>query len=115
MANPAGAALAPAAAGGQQQPQQRQNPLFGIVRMIAMWYMFKTFFGGGSQKKLTREELLVPQYTKGTPLDLHVYLSENSSFSQFDDPNALLWSAKGVSLGTEADRSINVTYRPSEV
>ena len=28
---------------GQQQAQQKSNPIFGILRMIAMWYMFKTF------------------------------------------------------------------------
>ena len=115
MANPAGAAVAPTAAGGQQQQRQRQNPLFGILRMIAMWYMFKTFFGGGSQKKLSREEMLVPQFPKGTPLDMNLYLSENSSFSSFEDPKALLWPVKSFSLGVEADQSINITYAPSQV
>ena len=37
--------------------------------MIAMWYMFKTFFGGGGQqKKLAREELFAPHFPKGTSL-----------------------------------------------
>jgi hypothetical protein len=116
MANPAGAVAAPNAAGGQQQQQQqRQNPIMGIIRMIAMWYMFKTFFGGGSQKKLAREELLIPQLTKGTSLDMNLYLSEDQLFSRFDDPSALVWSVKDVRLGLEPDRAVNITYIPSKV
>ncbi|CAL8463959.1 g3494 [Coccomyxa elongata] len=115
MANPTAAPAAPNAAGGQQQGQQRQNPLFGILRMVAMWWMFKTFFGGGGQKKpLTRQELLAPQYSRGTPLDMYVFLSEQPSFSHFSDSKALVWSEKSFSLGTEPDRKKNITYFPSE-
>ena len=115
MANPTAAPAAPNAAGGQQG-QQRQNPLFGILRMVAMWWMFKTFFGGGGQKKtLTRQELFAPQYSRGTPLDMYVFLSEQPSFSQFSDSKALVWAEKSFSLGTEPDRKRNITFYPSEV
>ena len=116
MANPVAAPAAPDAAGGQQQGQQRSNPLFGILRMVAMWWMFKTFFGGGGEKKqLTRQDMLVPQFQRGTHLDLYVFLSEQPSFSQYSDSKALVWAEKDFALGTEADRKLNITYHPSEV
>ena len=68
---------------GQQQPEKKSSAIFGILRMIAMWYMFKTFFGGGSQKKLTREEMFAPHFPKGTSLDMSVYLSESPHFRDF--------------------------------
>lgn len=81
-----------------------------------MWYMFKTFFGGGGQKKeLTRADVFAPQYIKGTHLDMYVFLSEQSYFDQYSDSKALVWTEKDFVLGTEADRTINVTYIPSKV
>ena len=84
MAQPAAApAVAGQAAGGQAQQPAKSNALMSIVRMIAMWYMFKTFFGGGSKKPMTREELLVPQYPKGSSFDMALFLSEQPDFSRF--------------------------------
>lgn len=117
MANPVAAPAAPAAGGGeQQQGQQRSNPLFGILRMVAMWWMFKTFFGGGGEKKqLTRQDVFVPHFERGTHLDLYVFQSEQPSFSQYSDSEALIWTEKDFALGSEADRKLNITYYPSEV
>ena len=101
--------------GGQgQQQAQKSNPIFGILRMIAMWYMFKTFFGGGQQKKLTREELFAPHFPKGTSLDMSVFLSESPSFSDFSGSKPL-WQETDIQLGLAGQRSLNVTYRPSQV
>ena len=97
------------------QGQQRQNPLFGILRMIAMWYMFKTFFGGSSKKPLTREELFMPQYAKGTPFDMSLFLTETPSISKFSDSEALIWQEKDIVYGTDPNRVFNYTYTPTKV
>ena len=100
---------------GQQQPQQKSNAIFGILRMIAMWYMFKTFFGGGGQqKKLSREEIFAPHFPKGTSLDMSVYLSESPYFRDFSGSRPV-WQEADVQLGLAAERKLNVTYRPSQV
>ena len=99
---------------GQQPAQQRSNPIFGILRMIAMWYMFKTFFGGGQQKKLTREEVFAPHFPKGTSLDMSVFLSESPSFGDFSGSKPV-WQETDIQLGLAGERSVNVTYRPSQV
>ena len=105
----------PAAPAQGQQGQQRQNPLFGILRMIAMWYMFKTFFGGGSKKPLSREEMFMPQYAKGAHFDMSLYLSEQPSISKYSDPDALIWQEKDIAYGTDPNRALNYTYSPSKV
>ena len=99
---------------GQQPAQQKSNPIFGILRMIAMWYMFKTFFGGGQQKKLTREEVFAPHFPKGTSLDMSVFLSESPSFGDFSGSKPV-WQKTDIQLGLAGERSVNVTYRPSQV
>ncbi|EIE18938.1 cleft lip and palate transmembrane 1 [Coccomyxa subellipsoidea C-169] len=58
--------------------------------------------------------MLVPQFQRGTHLDLYVFLSEQPSFSQYSDSKALVWAEKDFALGTEADRKLNITYHPSE-
>lgn len=99
---------------GQQQPQQKSNTIFGILRMVAMWYMFKTFFGGGSLKKLERGELFAPHFPKGTSLDMSVYLSESPSFRDFAGSKPI-WQEADMQLGLAGERKLNVTYRPSQV
>ncbi|KAK9917974.1 hypothetical protein WJX75_000180 [Coccomyxa subellipsoidea] len=80
-----------------------------------MWWMFKTFFGGGGEKKqLTRQDIFVPHFERGTHLDLYVFQSEQPSFSQYSDSKALIWTEKDFALGSEADRKLNITYYPSE-
>jgi hypothetical protein len=117
MAQPAAAGpVAGQAAGAQgQQPAKKSNPLMGIIRMIAMWYMFKTFFGGGAKKPLTREELLVPQYPKGSSFDMSLFLSEQPNFSSFGDAKALVWQERDITYGTDGPRAYNYTYAPSKV
>lgn len=111
---PAQQAAVAAGGQGQQEPPKKSNALFGILRMIAMWYMFKTFFGGGQQKKLAREELFAPHFPKGTSLDMSVFLSEEPSFRDFSGSKPI-WQETDVQLGSSADRKLNVTYRPSQV
>lgn len=41
-----------------------------------MYFFFKNFFGGPS-KPVPREEMLVPKFERGLPIDLYVYLSES--------------------------------------
>ena len=99
---------------GEEQPQKKSNAIFGILRMIAMWYMFKTFFGGGQQKKLSREEMFAPHFPKGTSLDMSVYLSESPYFRDFSGSQPI-WQEADVQLGLAAERKLNVTYHPSQV
>ena len=99
---------------GQQQPEKKSSAIFGILRMIAMWYMFKTFFGGGSQKKLSREEMFAPHFPKGTSLDMSVYLSESPHFRDFSGSKPI-WQEADVQLGLAAERKLNITYQPSQV
>ncbi len=99
---------------GQQEPQKKSSAIFGILRMIAMWYMFKTFFGGGSQKKLSREEMFAPHFPKGTSLDMSVYLSESPYFRDFTGSKPI-WQEADVQLGLAAERKLNITYYPSQV
>lgn len=62
---------------GQPAPQrQRGNPLWTVLRMGLMYFFFKNFFGGPS-KPVSREEMLVPKFERGLPVDLSVYLSES--------------------------------------
>lgn len=116
MAQPAAApAVAGQAAGGQAQQPAKSNALMSIVRMIAMWYMFKTFFGGGGQqKKLTREETFLPHFPKGTSLDMSVYLSESPTFRDFTGIQPV-WQESDIQFGLDSERKLNVTYRPSQV
>ena len=116
MAQPAAAGpVAGQAAGGQAQQPAKSNALMGIVRMIAMWYMFKTFFGGGAKKPLDRQEVLVPQYPKGSSFDMALFLSEQPNFSSFSDASALVWQQRDIAFGTDGPRSYNYTYYPSKV
>ena len=109
------AAVAGGGQGQQQPPQKKSNAIFGILRMIAMWYMFKTFFGGGGQqKKLTREETFLSHFPKGTSLDMSVYLSESPTFRDFSGFQPV-WQESDIQLGLDSERKLNITYRPSQV
>lgn len=57
-------------------PRQRGNPLWTVLRMGLMYFFFKNFFGGPT-KPVSREEMLVPKFQRGLPIDLNVYLSES--------------------------------------
>lgn len=61
----------------QDAPQrQRGNPLWTVLRMGVMYFFFKQFFGGPS-KPVPREEMLVPKFERGLPVDISVFLSES--------------------------------------
>lgn len=47
--------------------------------MGLMYFFFKNFFGGPS-KPQNREELLIPKFERGLPLDISVYLNEYPTF-----------------------------------
>ena len=73
---------APAEGSAPAEPaQKRNNPLWMILRMALMWYMFKLFFQGGNNKgNLPRDQLYAPKFERGLALDMSVYLSEDPIF-----------------------------------
>lgn len=65
--------------GAAEQPRQRANPLWTVLRMGVMYFFFKNFFGGPSKPE-NREEMLVPKFQRGLDLDINVYLTESPIF-----------------------------------
>ena len=111
------AAGPPAAPGaGAQGGQERSNPLFGILRMFVMWYLFKQFFGGGQKPaSMPRSEVYWPRFEKGTPMDFSMFLSEQPDFQAWNDTRALVWRQTEVPLAEGPDLSQRITYHPSQV
>jgi hypothetical protein len=84
--------------------------------MVFMWWMFKQFFGGKQGANLTREQVYMPRLTKGTLLDMHVFMSEMPSFQKFGDEDALIWKETEIPLGgLDHELTKTINYHPSKV
>ena len=71
-----------APAAGQAQQKGGSSFLWTIMRMFLLWWFIRNFFGQRSNMdKLPRQELLMPKYEKGYPLDIAMYLAEIPHFS----------------------------------
>ncbi|KAH9574350.1 hypothetical protein CY35_01G052500 [Sphagnum magellanicum] len=112
-----GAAATQVAGTAQQPPQQGLGQvLFGIVRMGLFWYFAMQMFGGG--KKVTNPALLTTNlFSKGESLDIWLYISEDASFTDFDNEAALVWHETNVPYAVWTPNSVRhkqFVYHPSE-
>lgn len=117
--------------GGQQG---RQAGGFGsiiqtIFRMGMMWYFFKQF---GNKKPADGKEVVMlnPMMSKGTPVDVHFFLTDTSSesgisgglgggmqptwFQIAERDIEPLWVAKNVPVAEGEQRVFEYVYRPSK-
>lgn len=131
---PATAAAPPAAPGAADEQPQQPNPVFGLLRMLAIWWLIKSFFGGRggnnapkTTSQLSRSDFLLPLMQRGTPVDLAMVLSEESflapGWSEFSDKNTRKTDAAQVVFRKSAlplatmpgEEKLTVAYTPSEV
>lgn len=139
---PASAAVAaPAApAGGAtgDQPAPQTNPIFGLLRMLAVWWLLRSFFsgGGGSAKQstsqLARSDYFLPLMQRATPVDVAMVLNEEKTLApgwlafggdggggearaREGDAARVVWRQSNVPLATAAESKVTVSYTPSEV
>ncbi|XP_074575026.1 uncharacterized protein LOC141831544 [Curcuma longa] len=101
---------------GQQQQQGFGQTVAGIVRMAVFWYFAMKFFG--PKKPAEPSQLMSNMFTRGEPLDMWVYLSENEKFKDFGKEDALVWHETNIPYavwGPSSFRSLSLKYYPSEV
>lgn len=94
----------------------RGNFLGTAVRMVVMWYLAKTFFGGGvSKAPADRSVMILPKFQKGIYLDMYVYLNEARYKSNFSDSSDLIWSVTDIPLPPSSVNQFTYMYSPSKV
>ena len=82
-------AIAPAApaggAGAAPAPASKGSGfIWTVLRMFLLWWFIKNFFGQrNTLNNSPREDLLLPKYEKGYPLDVAMYLAEIPHFSLY--------------------------------
>lgn len=113
-AEPAGIA---AANGQQQQRPQRGGMLATIFRMGLMWYFFKQFGSKKAGKDGKGVQYLVPLMERGTPVDVHFYVTDSGS-SPLGWMNAAGYlqptvSITNVQIGSGDVKMVEYIYRPS--
>lgn len=141
----AAAMAAPAAAAGGDDPAAaapaaQTNPIFGLLRMLAIWWLFRAFFSGGGSKvgaggaatstsQLARSDYFLPLMQRATPVDVAMVLSEEKTLApgwlafgesggpaREGDAARVVWRASDVPLAaTSAESKVTVSYTPSEV
>lgn len=127
-----------AAAGNQPAPAAQTNPIFGLLRMLAVWWLFRSFFSGGggggakqSTSQLARSDYFLPLMQRATPIDVAMVLSEEKvlapgwlafgggggpeSRTRAGDAARVVWTQSNVPLATAAESKVTVSYTPSEV
>ncbi|XP_021917519.1 cleft lip and palate transmembrane protein 1 homolog [Zootermopsis nevadensis] len=112
------------------QPSKLES-IFAVVKTLVMRgiviYVIASFFqkpasvepvpGGTVSTKLPAFNI----FKNGTVMDLYVYLSESEKFNNFSDPEALIWSEKGIVYGdwnsgsnNDGTRVQNIEFKVSE-
>jgi hypothetical protein len=106
--------------GNTEQPAARQQGglLSGLFRMAMMWYFFKQFTGskkGGDPKDTV---FLEPTMEKGTPLDVHFWITDDAQFPQTWQFAAAhlepALSFSNVPVASSEPRVVKYVYRPSD-
>ena len=112
-----GAAAAPAA-------PQRGGWLAGLVRMGVMWYLMRQFSGSGNKSASpgggggggpdgASPTILSPLFSKGTLVDVHMFISENSNWKEAVATTPPVWVEPNVPLGAGEPRHSLYMYHPS--
>ena len=117
MADRPVAAVAPRQPGQQNQPAQNGGfGLGGILRLLVVFWLIKSFFGGsrGPPANAPRHDFYWPKFNRSEPIDFSLYLSESAYFNDVLDTSKLIWAEQSVALATEADRTLSYLYRPSK-
>ncbi|KDD74795.1 Cleft lip and palate transmembrane protein 1, partial [Helicosporidium sp. ATCC 50920] len=101
-----------------QNGRQRGGLLGTIVRMVMMWYMMRMFFGKSSAPKpgdgSAGPASLVPRLGRGTPVDVHVFLSTEPMWRLAAQASAPLWSATNLPLGSFAETGASLDFAVPE-
>lgn len=97
---------------GQQQQQQptRLESFFSItksliVRALVIYFITSLFRrpaappGEPGSTPTTSKLQAFNLFENGTVMDMYVFLSEDEMFTNFDDPDALIWTKKGLVYG----------------
>lgn len=107
----------PGQAGQNAGTQSASSAVGGILRMLVVFWLVKSFFGGskGPPANAPRSDFFWPKFNRSEPVDFFLYLSESSSFQDVSDKSKLVWSQTDIPLATNADISTTYVYRPSEV
>lgn len=120
MVPPAGTSVAQAPNGEQEPPAQQG--FFGggvgsILRMLAIFWMIKQFFGagGGPPKSAVRTDYYWPKFNRSESVDFYLYGSDSAGFYDVTDTSKLIWSEANVPLATTTDLSTQYMYHPSKV
>ena len=137
-------AVAAPAAGGDapaDAPAAQANPIFGLLRMLAIWWLFRAFFSGGGGKsggpatatstsQLARSDYFLPLMMRATPVDVAMVLSEEKDLApgwfafgekgpaREGDAARVVWRQSDVPLAatsSSAESKVTVSYTPSEV
>ena len=116
MADATGAAVAPRQPAQGQPAQNGGFGIGGIVRVLVVVWLVKSFFGGssGPPKNAPRHEFYWPKFNRSESVDFFLYLSESPGFNHVVDTNKLVWTEENVALATEADRTLSHLYHPSK-
>lgn len=94
----------------QQQQPTRLESFFAITKSLIVRalviYFITSFFrrpaappGEPGSAPATSKLQAFNLFENGTVMDMYVFLSEDEVFTNFDDPNALVWSKKGLIYG----------------
>lgn len=118
MADAAPAAAGAPAAGGQRNQQGGLGAIANrILRMGLMWYVMKQFTGGGKKPAVGPGSPavagLTPLLPKGTPMDVHFFISEDASWNAAAKADPV-WLAQSVAMGASEPLMFPYLYRPSK-
>lgn len=94
----------------QQQQPTRLESFFAITKSLIIRalviYFISSFFrrpaappGEPGSTPATSKLQAFNLFENGTVMDMYVFLSEDEIFTNFDDPDALIWSKKGLVYG----------------
>ncbi len=117
MAPPAGAVTQGAA---DQRPaaEDAKWGIGSILRMLAIFWLIKTFFGGSSKStpsNAVRTDYYWPKFNKTESVDFLLFGSDSSRFTDVSDASKLIWTETNVPLAASSDLSTEYLYRPSKV
>lgn len=89
-----------------------------ILRMLAIFWLIKTFFGGSSKStpsNAVRTDYYWPKFNKSESVDFFLFGSDSSRFTDVSDASKLIWTETDVPLAASSDLSTEYLYRPSKV
>ena len=101
--------------GGNAGTQNASSMVGGIIRMLVVFWLVKSFFGGskGPPANAPRSDFFWPKFSRSEPIDFYLYTADSSSVNS--ETTKPIWSETGVPLATNTELTKTYVYHPSQV